>query len=40
MQYNDLISQMDSNNEIRNWLILEKITPQKECDSKQLAKKI
>ena len=31
---------MVSNNEIRDSLILEKITAQKECESKQLAKKI
>ena len=36
----DLVSQMVSNNEIRDLLILEKITAQKEYESKQLAEKI
>ena len=36
----DLVSQMVSNNEIRDSLILEKITAQNECESKQLTEKI
>ena len=36
----DLLSQMISNNETRNSLILEKITAQKEHESRQLAEKI
>ena len=36
----DLIFQMVSNNEIRDSLILEKITVQKKYESKQLVKKI
>ena len=36
----DLLSQMISNNETRNSLILEKITAQKEQESRQLAEKI
>ena len=36
----DLVSQMVSNNEIRDSLILEKITAEKEYESKQLRKKI
>ena len=34
----DLLSQMTSSNEIRDLLILEKITPQKEHESKQAEK--
>lgn len=35
----DLVSQMVNNNEIKDLLILEKITVQKEYESKQLAEK-